>query len=262
MNDVKETSMVPEAKMNSKSAVEKAFKDMLVQFIEAGIGAWPEDPLLPLALVQVQKSNQDELLSGFEENFGSYVNQLSKRDVSVLLEASKHPLVDALNIESKYTEANKNTQETIWNYVTHLCRFASMNKIYKHIPKQVIGAVNEAASTLKEQIDNGSLDPKSINPFELGQQVMSKFSPTDIDQMMKQILGNPDAMSTMMTQMQSFLGDANSPIGAALGNALGGSNNPLSAILGQAGGSLDLSSLASLMNPNGGPMMPPPSKKK
>jgi hypothetical protein len=197
--------------MVDQSAIANGFHEMSLQLIESSMTAWPEDPLMPLALAAVKKLSGPEAMELFTKHFGAHVDGLSRKDETVLFEAAEHEALVALNIKGKYVAANANTRETIWTYIGHLTRFVSMNKMYKHIPKQVLGAVNEAAEKLKKQLDEGSLDAASINPFELGQSVMSQFKQEDIDKMMKELSSNPEVMSSMMSQMTSMMGSGDVP---------------------------------------------------
>jgi hypothetical protein len=191
---------------DAQSSVNQAFYDMAIQLVEASVSAWPAEPLLQIALVQLKKQEPAFVLKEFDAHFGKYVSRLSNKDSKALEEASTDALLEGLDLFAKYSSASEATQATLWTYIGHLCRFASMEKLYKHIPKNVIGAVTEAANQLKTGLDNGTLDPATINPMDLGKQVMEKFKPEDIDAMMKQMMNNPEAMSAVMSQMGSIMG--------------------------------------------------------
>jgi hypothetical protein len=192
----------------SYDSVAITFHNMAVQFLQASVSNWPSDVLLPIAQAKLNEMEPKVAMDGFDKTFGRYVERLSRRDVTALFEAAKEPLVAAIDIEAKFTAANAATKETIWTYIGHLCKFHSVGKLYNFIPTPVLGAVNEAANDLKAKLDSGEIDPRSINPFELGQRVMAQFDPADLDKMMKDVLKNPDAMNAVMAQMSGFLGSA------------------------------------------------------
>jgi len=209
--------------------VHRGLWDMCVQLIEASVSAWPEDTLLPIALSEFKKLEAERAFDLVVEHLGSYINGLSARDTAVLFEASKMPALGPLNIEAKFTAANQSTRDTLWTYIGHICKYITMSKLYKHIPENVLGAVSEAASGLKSRIDAGSLDLSSVNPFELGQEVMSKFPPQELERMMKQLTSNPDTMASIMSQMSSVLGpDA---LSAVAGTMSGGGNLDIASML-------------------------------
>lgn len=229
-----------------QEAVSKSFHDVALQLLQASVAAWPEDPLLPIAVAQFQRLDHGTALEGFKEHFGRHVEGFRKRDTEALFEAAKDPLVAAVDIETKFRNSNANTQDTLWTYLGHLCRYVTMGDLYKYIPTPVMGAVTEAAEDLKKQLDAGSVDIMSINPFELGQQVMSRFKADELENMMTSMMTNPDAMNAMMTQMTSLLGPG--------GGGLGGGGIPnmsefVTAAMGPNGTGTDLSSLMKLMGP-------------
>lgn len=191
---------------DTKSSVSFAFHEMAVQFGEASIAAWPEDPLLPIAVAQVKGLAPQDAVDLFMEHFGAHVDGLSKQDANAIYECAAVPCAVPLDIKTKYDGANENTRTTIWTYVGHLCRFTAMMKLYRHIPANVLGAVHETARGLKDQLENGTLDPSSINPMELGQKVMAQFQPAEIETMMNDMMKNTDLLNTVMAQMGSVLG--------------------------------------------------------
>ena len=228
--------------IDTKASVQKAFHDMAIQFLEASIGAWPEDTLLPLALVQVKGLSHADALKLFQDHIGPLADKLSKKDESALFQVGRHPELEALQIESKFSGANASTRETFWTYIQHLCRFGSMEKLYKHIPDEILGAVNEAAVDLKAQIDSGTLDASKVNPFELGQQVMSRFDANQIDKLMKTMMGSPEAVDSILNSMSSLVAGSGGPSMDAIGAA--------AAMLSGQGGPPNMASLGSLLSQN------------
>jgi len=195
--------------MATKESLNQAFFDMCVQLLEASVAAWPEDALLPLALSQFRLLNPSRALELFETYFGSYASRLAQKDLNAIEEISKLEVVGPLNIYEKFTSSNANTQGTLWAYLGHICKFSSMDKLYKHIPGNILASVTEAAESLKLQLDNGSVDPSNVNPFDLGKQVMAKFSTTEVETMMNDLMKNQDAMNVMMSQLSTMMQDSN-----------------------------------------------------
>ena len=194
--------------------------EMSVQLIEASCAAWPEDSLLPIALSEFKKLSPEQAFDIVVEHLGPYINGLSKKESSVLFEAAKMPALEALNIESKFNAANPSTRETLWTYIGHICKYVTMSKLYKHIPENIMGAVSDAANGLKAKIDSGALDLNSVNPFELGQEVMSKFKPQELEKMMRDLTSNPETMASLMSQMSNVLGPE--ALSAVAGSMSGG----------------------------------------
>lgn len=194
----------------TKASTDVAFHEITKQLIEASIAAWPEDPLLPLALQTWATVEPTHGMFLFENHFGSLVNRLVAKDPEALFTAAKDPALAAIGIEAKFKGATEATQATLWTYIGHMCRFSSMNKLYDHIPSNVLSAVTDAAKELKDRLDSGDIEASGINPMELGQSVMSKFKPEELDSMMKGIMNNPEIMSSLMSQMNSVLESSDS----------------------------------------------------
>lgn len=188
-----------------ETSMDKGFKDMTMQFIQACIGAWPEDPLLPIALVEFEKLDESTALALFQEHFDSYMEGLAKKDLETLWSLGEHPVLVGLNIKEKYTTSNASTQDTLWSYIGHLCRFSGLKSLYKFIPQNVIDGVTVAAQALKDDLESGRIDVKTVNPMELGQKVMSQFKPEEIESMMTKLTSDPKAMAIMMAQMTSMM---------------------------------------------------------
>lgn len=188
-----------------KSSMENGFCEMAIQLIESSISAWPEDVLLQIALVEFKKLDNAKALELFHSNFEDYLDGLSKKDEETLWRLSEHPLLEAVNIREKFSSSSKSTQETLWTYLGHLCRFSGMKSLYKFIPENVLNSVSEAAQNLKRDLDSGKIDAKHVNPLELGQKVMSQFKPEEIEAIMNKITSDPKAMQIMMNQMSSAM---------------------------------------------------------
>lgn len=191
--------------MEIEQSVEKGFHHVVTQLIEACISAWPEDPLMPLGLIEFKKIEDKQALHLFQTHFDSYVEGLTKKDEETLLKACLEPMFAGMDLADKFKDSNESTKQVLWSYISHICRFSSMKTLYKYIPENVLASVSEAAAGLKASLDSGALDPKNINPMELGQQVMSQFKPEQIEAMMSEITKDPKAMALMMTQMSSAM---------------------------------------------------------
>ena len=191
--------------MEIEQSVEKGFHHVVSQLIEACISAWPEDALMPLGLVEFKKLEEKQALHLFQTHFDGYVEGLSKKDEETLYKACSEPMFAGMDLADKFRDANENTRKTLWSYISHICRFSSMKTLYKFIPENVLASVSEAAAGLKASLDSGTLDPKNINPMELGQQVMSQFKPEQLEAMMAEITKDPKAMALMMSQMSSAM---------------------------------------------------------
>lgn len=220
-------------KAATSAHIARAFHETAIQFAEASIQAWPEDRFLPLALATLKTADATKLIESASKAFGPLVESLNRKDPKALFDVGRHDQLAILTIEAKYTGANGATQETIWAYVSSLCKFVSMYGLYSKIPSKILGVVNGAALDLKAAIDAGSMDVNSINPMELGQKVMANIDPEEINKFMSALMSDQDAMMSMMSQMSSIVGGPGAVMSAPGG--LDGFQAALQGLQGAAG---------------------------
>jgi hypothetical protein len=208
--------------------------------------------------VTLKKLEPQVALDLFESTFGSLVNALAKKDEKALFTAGEHEALQALCVREKYEGANEATRDVLWTYIGNLCKIISMKRLYKHIPSGVLGAVTDAAHSLKSRLDSGSIDVSSLNPYEIGKEVMEKFNPNELEHMMKDFMKNEEAMETVMTQMSAMM---NGPAGAKLSEQMtqafanGGLGGDLAGLAGEGGlGGLNLEQMLKSMKPPSGDM--------
>lgn len=186
--------------------VPKAFFGKCNELMTFSVAKFTEDAYLPIAKLTVSKMDPQECLDLYESQFGQYNDRLMSRDATVVDDISKDENLAVLEIKAKFDSLNEEDREFFWTYLAHIAKLSSMQKIYKHIPKNVMNSVTEAAVDLKQRMESGQLDPSKINPFELGQEVMSKFQPAELETLMRDLMGNKEAMGAMMSQMNSMMG--------------------------------------------------------
>jgi hypothetical protein len=194
--------------------VVKSFFEKSKDFLAYAVAKFPEDVYLPIAKVTVDAMTPEKALELYDAQFHVFSDRLMNKDESVIDVIAKDENLAVLEISQKFASMTAEDRDFFWMHMVHIAKLASMQKIYKHIPSNVMASVTEAAMDLKEKMDSGTLDPTKINPFELGQEVMSKFAPEELEKLMKDLLGNKEAMSAMMSQMSSMIGakaDMNSP---------------------------------------------------
>jgi len=190
----------------TKDEIAVSFFKIVAQFLETCTTTWPHESLIPLAISQIQLLSPDECLTSFLSAFGPFLDRLANKDFLAVQELSELPVLQGLSVHEKFMDLDEAKKELMWNYITNMCRLVTMNKLYSHIPSNVLGAVSEAAATLRAQIDDGTMNATNINPFELGQQVMAKFNHDEIEGIMTNLMKNQDIMNSVMSQMTGILG--------------------------------------------------------
>jgi hypothetical protein len=200
--------------------VKKTFLVKSIELMTLAVAKFSDDVYLPIAKLAVEKMDPKEALDNYDLQFGKYNDRLMSKDMSVIDDLSVDENLAVLELKTKFDGLSEEDREFFWTHIVHVAKLSSMHKIYKHIPENVMTSVTEAALDLKTRMDSGEIDPTKVNPFELGQQVMSKFQPEELEKMMKDLMGNKEAMSAMMSQMSSMIGTKADPSNlAALANS-------------------------------------------
>jgi hypothetical protein len=200
--------------MTEQPDIVKSFFEKSKEFMAYAVAKFPEDVYLPIAKAAVDGMTAENALGLYYSQFDSFNDRLMAKDETVVEDIAKDENLAVLEISSKFASMTAEDRDFFWVHMTHIAKLASMQKIYKHIPTNVMASVTEAALDLKEKMESGTLDPTKINPFELGQEVMAKFEPAELEKLMKNLLGNKEAMNAMMSQMSSMIGvkaDMSSP---------------------------------------------------
>lgn len=184
---------------NAKQATAGAFKATSLQMLEYAATVWPADPLLRVAHNALESQADTDIIEAFIQRFGSVQDQLSQHSTSALDTVSHDPIVAPLQVLDKWASANDEERESLWTHMDHLCRFATIYGMYTQIPDTVMDIINGTALNLKSQIESGSLDLSNVNPMDLGQQILGKISPEQMQSMMTVMMANQDKMMSLMT---------------------------------------------------------------
>jgi hypothetical protein len=192
--------------MEEHPDVVKTFFDKSKDFMAYAVAKFPEDPYLPIAKLTVDAFTAEKALELYDTQFNVFNDRLMSKDETVIDDIAKDENLAVLDISAKFSSMTAEDRDFFWVHIVHIAKLSSMQKIYKHIPSNVMASVTEAAIGLRDKMDAGTLDPTKINPFELGQEVMAKFEPAELEKLMKDLLGNKEAMGAMMSQMSSMIG--------------------------------------------------------
>lgn len=190
--------------MDPRKSSSANFVDVATQFIETLADTWPNDfsDLRTKLRTRARNLESDtDLLLKFDETFKHLFEKSTHKDPSVF----EDPFFDSYKAKQKFDESNQDTINVIWQYIEHLVRFTTMHKMYDGIPQGVMSVISNSILDVKTKLDDGSLDTKYLNPLELGQDVLAKLSPDDIQQMTNNLLGNEKSMLNMLNTMQILM---------------------------------------------------------
>lgn len=174
------------------------FSGILKQLLDTVTEAWPE-----LQSVRVLCDNipKDQLISKFHSHFQHLYRKGMTKDITLF----DDPIFEAYNVQAKLSECTPETMKILWDYIEHLVRFSTMHNMYSGIPSNIMRIITGAVGSVKEKMDNGTLDESMLNPLKLGQDVMSQVSAEEVENMTQQLLSNEQQVSNMLNSMQLLL---------------------------------------------------------
>lgn len=174
------------------------FTGILKQLLDTVTEAWPELNSVRTICNNVPK---DQLIGKFHEHFQHLYRKGMSKDISLF----QDPIFEPYNIEAKLSECSADTLKILWEYIEHLVRFATMDNMYRGIPSNIMRIISGAVGSVKEKMDNGTMDESMLNPLKLGQDVMSQVSADEVENMTKELLSNEQQISNMLNSMQILL---------------------------------------------------------
>lgn len=182
--------------MDPRDMIAGAFYDVVAQFLTTLSESYPtrfsNASLWP-------KDRKKELLERFVTDYGHLFKAAKEHDRSVFADPILSPYKDLLDA---------NSEVIFWQYSDHLVRFGDISGMYTSIPNNVMSIIGTSIANLKSQLDAGTLDPKYMNPMELGQDIMKQLNPADLAGLMTQMTSNQgqmmEMMNTALSMMDSF----------------------------------------------------------
>lgn len=185
--------------MDPREAVSSTFRNVLDQLVSTLADAWP-DRFGAARTSLAAQTNNVALIASFCDTYSHLFERATRHDMTIFEDASLkeyHELAKDV--------ASADTLTVFWQYVDHLVRFGTIYKMYQGVPTGVMSVISESISSVKSKLDSGALDMKFLNPLELGQDVLSKLSPGDIEGLTAAVMSNQDQVMSMMSTMMSMM---------------------------------------------------------
>jgi hypothetical protein len=238
----------------------EAFYDQAMAALQWASRRWPSETVIalgPKAFALFYETNKAGAIADFTRAFGHLATQLMEGPETAekaLAEIAAHEAFSATGLLDKLAElkagvgggaAGGSSEDAealgqFWAYVSGLARFSSMYDLYAAVPDKILDSVDSIATKLKQRIDSEGLSNVPLNPFALGQEVMSSFSPDEMQGLMAQLTAKPEALMGMIQKMSTIVGTGG-PGGGAAGTA--GLPGGLHAGLAETIGQMDLGAL-------------------
>lgn len=181
--------------VDPRSTVGVAFYDVSKQLVGTLSEAWPDRFSMDLIWPQDQYL---DMMKAFVKNFSHLFEKASRHDIAIFDD----------ELLSKYKDLALSSPDTLvifWQYTDNLVRYATVEKMYTGIPTSIMGVITESIGTVKDSLEKGTLDPKFMNPLELGQEVMNKLRPEDLAALTETLMNNQEEMMGMMSSMMNLM---------------------------------------------------------
>jgi hypothetical protein len=221
----------------------------LYEFLDASVEVWPECQALKKyhALFKEAKETSFEafttaVYSAIQSNEKLF-ERMQNKDLSVFQEPLE--IFKELDIYTKLSEAPQEVQDTCWTYIAQIVQTANLSRVYGSAPPDMLQKVSAVAESFMKKMEDGTFDPKELDPMALTQMMMEGVDKKEMEQWASTVM-NPQSINSLMSVMQNVMGNlgddgkkvdfANLAMSMAgsmgAGSMGGGGANPLAALAG------------------------------
>ena len=216
----------------------------LYEFLDASAEVWPDCQAIKKyhALFKEAKESNAEAFSTavYAQILANepLFERLHAKDVSVFQEPVE--LFQELDIYTKLSEAPQEVQDTCWSYISQVMQTANLSKVYGSAPPEMLLKVGAVAESFMKKMEDGTFDPKDLDPMALTQMMMEGVDKKEMEQWASTVM-NPQSINSLMSVMQNVMGNMGEggdkvdfaslamSMSAGMG-AGGGQPNPLAAL--------------------------------
>lgn len=157
-------------------------------------------------------SVETDLVSTYHRTMTPFYERVASRDDSVFVDAQKTvEFVRKLQIATKWSEADADTRECIYEYLDLLNRFSRMYSVYATVPSNMMTKITSVATKMAAELETGKLTPATIDIAAVGQSVVAGIDERELQQFARTMLSNKEQMQGMLRMVSAMQG------GGALG---------------------------------------------
>ena len=193
------------------------FCELAEQFLDALAEVWPECQRVKqtrleyrLSCVQAPEAMRvrakSELITAYHQAMAPFYERCSNKDETVFNEEELHQACQFLaNVQfcEKWTDdLHAETKENVWAYVLGMNQYANMYSLYAKVPRQMLNTIENMATGIANNIEQGNMSMTDINVQALGQQVAENINMDDLNEFASSMMQDQGTM----TQMYSMLG--------------------------------------------------------
>jgi hypothetical protein len=200
----------------------ESFVGLAMQFLSASLKVWPKARVLSEwrdalevgtdrmdgsgADSQWQRDWAAKLVMRYHSLMSPHYKAVRARDDSFILESSD-PEFEALGARRKWSLADPETRETIFEFLDGLNRFAHSFSLYMRCPQGMFAAVVDIAKGLVAKSASGSVNMAAVlkgGLHKFGFEVFARTSPEERAQFLAS-LKNDDAVDSIMDLLEALM---------------------------------------------------------
>jgi hypothetical protein len=215
----------------------------MYEFLDASVEVWPDCPALKkyhAVFREAKETNSDVFTNAVYASIQvneKLFERMQNKDLSVFQEPIE--IFKELDIYTKLSEAPEEVQDTCWTYIAQIVQTANLSRVYGSAPPDMLQKVSAVAEKFMKKMEEGTFDPKELDPMALTQMMMEGVDKKEMEQWASTVM-NPQSINSLMSVMQNVMGNMGEDgkkvdfanLAMSMAGSLGGGGNPLAALGG------------------------------
>lgn len=185
-----------------RSSMANLFGDELEVFIKECCSRWTGDDKITkfqeyYTSHPCKESLNEDIATKFHTTFSDVYDRMQEKDESLFEEFSTTDVIVTYTVQDKWKNASSETKDFVWTSLNKLAQLAGMYSVYGVCPPDMMNAISGMAGDIMEQLENGSMEGKDLNPMVMGQMMMEKIKPEDIASFGQSIMSGKNINSVL-----------------------------------------------------------------
>lgn len=158
------------------------------------------------------------MIETFSEQFKDSFDTILNKDESFF--EIDHPILQGIiGAKQKWMVLKPEQKRNVWVEMAMLVQYANLGRMYRLCPTKMMDMISSMADKVSRQVANGEMNLDTLNPMELGQNLVSSMSPEEIEDIGRTLMQKEtmeDMMKLMQTSMKGLQGGTGLPSNMAM----------------------------------------------
>ena len=147
------------------------------------------------------------LIENYHANMKPFYMRVQSRDATLFAEAEQTvEFLRGLKVSEKWGDADKDTQDCIYQYLDLINQYSQCYHMYKNIPGSMMGKIQNMAMKIATDMQSGTTSLEELNIAQLGQAVVSEIDQDELQSFATSMMADPDSLQNMMSMMGNLGG--------------------------------------------------------